>query len=203
MGIRVGITVSPTNNATVTDPVVARYPITMKGIIPTSTTHKHVPITGIIRVSFSQASMPRRNRLNTNGNGPDDFGRDSPVWGWGAGQSKLVVADSATEAETGRHVGCGALSEDSKPDLSSRTGSRPWTGSDDTILTPFSLSPMTDSAVDSLPELFLAYCNLADTDDVSSPDDRVTPQGSGSDPVPLLTDCAFGLRPSFLSHRRR
>jgi hypothetical protein len=73
----------------------------------------------------------------------------------------------------------------------------------DTILTPFSLSSTTDSVVDSLPELFLAYCTLADTDDVMSLDDRVTPRGSGSDPVPLLTDCAFGLGPSFLSRRRR
>jgi hypothetical protein len=73
----------------------------------------------------------------------------------------------------------------------------------DTILTPFSLSPTTDSAVDSLPKLFLAYCTLMDTDDVLAPDDRVAPWGSGSDPVPLLTDCAFGLGPSFLSHHRR
>jgi hypothetical protein len=156
-----------------------------------------------MRASSSRANMPRRNRLNINGNGPDDFGRDSPVQGWGTGQSKLVVADSVTEAETGRRTGCGAPSEDSRPDLSSRTGSRPWTGGDDTILTPFSLSPTTDSAVDSLPELFLAYCTLADTDDMLSPDDRVTPRGSGSDPVPLLTDCAFSLGPSFLSRRRR
>jgi hypothetical protein len=147
--------------------------------------------------------MPRGNRLNTNGNGPDDFGWDSPVRGWGIGQSKLVVADSVKEAETGRREGCGAPSEDSKPNFPSRTGSRPWTGGDDTILTPFSLSPTTDSAVDSLPELFLAYCTLADTDDVLSLDHRVAPRGSGSDPVPLLTDCAFGLGPSFLSCRRR
>jgi hypothetical protein len=44
-------------------------------------------------------------------------------------------------------------------------------GGDDTILTPFSISPMTDTAVDSLPELFLAYCTLADSDDVMSDDD--------------------------------
>jgi hypothetical protein len=61
---------------------------------------------------------------------------------------------------------------------------------------------MTDSAVDSLPELFLAYCTLADTDDMTSPDDRVAPWGLGLDPVPLLTDCAFGLGPSFLSCHR-
>jgi hypothetical protein len=56
------------------------------------------------------------------------------------------------------------------------------------ILTPFSLSPMTDTAVDSLPTLFLAYCMIADSGDVVSIDDRVTPQASASDPVPFLTD---------------
>jgi hypothetical protein len=147
--------------------------------------------------------MPRGNRLYTNGNGPNDFGWDSPVRGWGAGQTKLVVADSATEAETGQRVGCGAPSEDSRLDLPSRTGSRPWTGSDDTILTPFSLSPVTDTAVDSLPELFLAYCTLADSDDIMSDDDRAVSRGSGLDPVPLLTSCALGLSSTFLSRSRR
>jgi hypothetical protein len=70
------------------------------------------------------------------------------------------------------------------------------------ILTPFSLSPMTDMAVDCLPALFLAYCTLADSDDATSLDDRVTPRASASDPVLLLTDCAFSLGPSFLSHSR-
>jgi hypothetical protein len=171
MGTRVGIVDSPTNDATVTDQGVVPSLTTMEGITLTSTTHKHVPITGIMRTSSSQASMPRRNRLNTNGNGPNDFGWDSPVQGWGAGQLKLIVADSAAEAETGQHVGCGASSEDSRLDPLSQTGFRPWTGGDDTILTPFSLSPMTDTAVDSLPELFLAYCTLADSDDVMSDND--------------------------------
>jgi hypothetical protein len=195
--------VCPTNDATDTNQAIVPSPTTMEGIILTSTTPKHVPIMGIMRASSSQVGMPRRNRLNTNGNGPDDLSRDSPVRGWGAGQSKLVVADSVAEAKMGRRMSCGVPSEDSRPDPSSRTGSRPWTGGDDMILTPFSLSPTTDSVVDSLPELFLAYCTLADTDDVLSPDDRVTPRGSGLDPVPLLTDCAFGLGPSFLSRRRR
>jgi hypothetical protein len=74
---------------------------------------------------------------------------------------------------------------------------------DDMILTPFSISPMTDTAVDSLPALFLAYCMLADSDDILSIDDRVMPWGLVSDPVPLLTDCAFSLGPSFLSRSRR
>jgi hypothetical protein len=73
----------------------------------------------------------------------------------------------------------------------------------DTILTPFSLSLVTDTAVDSLPELFLAYCMLADSDDIMSDDDRVAPRGSGSDPVPLLTSCALGLSSTFFSRSRR
>jgi hypothetical protein len=73
----------------------------------------------------------------------------------------------------------------------------------DTILTPFSVSPMTDTAVDSLPELFLAYRTLADSDDIMSDEDRVVPRGSDSDPVPLLTSCVLGLSPSFLSRSRR
>jgi hypothetical protein len=125
MGTRAGTAVSSINIATVTDQVVAPSPTTMKGITPTSTTRKHVPITGIMRASSFQASMPRRNRLNPNGNGPDNFGWDSPVQGWGAGQSKLVVADSAAEAEMGRRVSYRVPSEDSRPNLSSRTGSRP------------------------------------------------------------------------------
>jgi hypothetical protein len=73
----------------------------------------------------------------------------------------------------------------------------------DTILTPFSLSPMTDTAVDSLPELFLAYCMLTDSDDIMLDDDQVVPRASDSDPVPLLTSCALGLSSTFLSRSRR
>jgi hypothetical protein len=57
-----------------------------------------------------------------------------------------------------------------------------------TNLTPFSLSPMTDTAVDSLPALFLAYCIIVDTNNMVSIDSRVAPQALASDPVPLLTD---------------
>jgi hypothetical protein len=62
---------------------------------------------------------------------------------------------------------------------------------------------MTDTAVDSLPKLFLTYCILADSNDVMSDDDRVVPQGSDLDSVPLLTGCTLGLSPSFLSRTRR
>jgi hypothetical protein len=61
-------------------------------------------------------------------------------------------------------------------------------GGDDTNPTPFSLSPVTDTAVDSLPTLFLAYCIIMDTDDVVSIDSRVAPQASALDPASLLTD---------------
>jgi hypothetical protein len=203
MGTRVEIVDCPTNVATGTNQVVVPSLTTMEGITPTLITCKHVPITGIMRASSSQVSMPRRNRPNTNGNGPGDFGRDSPVRGWGAGQSKLVVADSTTEVEMGRRAGCGAPFEDSRLDPLSRTGSRPWTGGDDMILTPLSHSPMTDSTVDSLPKLFLAYYTLTDSDDIMSDNDRVVPRGSDSDPVPLLTSCALGLSSSFLSRSRR
>jgi hypothetical protein len=176
----------------------------MEGIICSSIAPKPVPITGIMRTSSSPASMPRRNRLKTNGNGPNTFGQDSPVWRMVHWSDEIGVAGLVTEAEMERRVGSGVLFiEDSRLDLPSRTGSRPWMGGDDTILTPFSISPTTDVVVDCLPALFLAYCTLADSDDVLSADDRVTPRGSDLDPVPLLTDCAFGLGPSFLSHSRR
>jgi hypothetical protein len=176
----------------------------MEGTIPSSTTLKPVPITGIMRTSSSLASMPRRNRLNTNGNGPDTFGQDSPVRRMVHWADEIGIVGLATEAETERRVGSGVpFTEDSKINFPSRTGSQPWTGDDDTILTPFSLSPMTDMAVDSLPELFLAYCTLVDSDDIMSNDDRVVPRGSDLDPVPLLTGCALGLSPSFLSLSRQ
>jgi hypothetical protein len=125
MDTRVETVGSPINVAIASSLADTPSPTTIEGITPSSTTPKHVPITRITRASSSQASMPRRNRLNPNGNGPDDFGRDSPVRGWGTGQSKLVAADSAAEAETGWRAGCEAPSEDSRPDPSSRTGSRP------------------------------------------------------------------------------
>jgi hypothetical protein len=194
---------SPINDATDSNQGDVSSQTTTEDTIRSSTPLKPVPITGIIRTSSSLASMPRRNRLNTNGNGPDVFGWNSPVQRMVHWSDEIGVADSVTETETGWHEGCGAPSKDSRPDLSSRTGSRPWTGGDDTILTPFSLSPMTDTAVDSLPALFLAYCTLVDSDDVMSDDDRVVPRGSDSDPVPLLTGCALSLSPLFLSRSRR
>jgi hypothetical protein len=198
--IKARIVRSPINVATNSNPDDALSQTIMEDTIRSSTTPKPVPIMGIMRMLSSLASMPRRKRLNTNGNGPDVFSWDSPVWRMVHWSDEISVAGSATEAETGRHMGRGVLFIDHLP---SRTGSRLWMGGDDMILTPFSISPMTDVAVDCLPTLFLAYCTLADSDDVLSIDDRVMPQPSDSDPVPLLTNCAFGLRPSFLSRSRR
>jgi hypothetical protein len=72
----------------------------MEGIIPSSMPPKPVPITGIMRMSSSRASMPRRNRLNTNGNGPDVFSRDSPVRRMVHWSDEIGAVGSATEAET-------------------------------------------------------------------------------------------------------
>jgi hypothetical protein len=118
MDTRAGIVDSPINVAINLNLDGASSQTTMEGTIPSLITQRPVPITGIMRASSSWASMPRGNRLNPNGNGPNAFGRDSPVWGWGAGQMKLVIVDSATEAETGWHMGSGVPSiEDSRSDL--------------------------------------------------------------------------------------
>jgi hypothetical protein len=47
---------------------------------------------------------------------------------------------------------------------------------------------MTNTAVDSLPTLFLAYCMITDSNDAITIDDRIAPWPLASDPVPLLTD---------------
>jgi hypothetical protein len=172
MDIRAGIVDSPINvvSGSSLDGVSSRT--TMEGITHSSTTQKPVPIMGIMRILSSLANMPRGNRLNTNGNGPNTFGQDSPVRRLGHWSDEIGAMGSVTEAETGQHAGSGAsFIEDSRLDLPSRTGSQPWMGGDDTILTPFSVSPTTDTAVDSLPALFLAYCTLADSDDILSIDD--------------------------------
>ena len=44
---------------------------------------------------------------------------------------------------------------------------------DDTFLTPYSISTMTDSAVESLPTLFLAYCALDSADQAGTALDSV------------------------------
>jgi hypothetical protein len=203
MDTRARIVHSPINAVTNSNQDDVSSQTTTEGTIRSSTSPKPAPIMGIMRMSSFPASMPRRNRLNTNGNGPDAFGRDSPVRRMVHWSDEIGVAGSVTETEIGRCKGSGVPSEDSRPDLSSQTGSQPWTGGDDMTLTPFSTSPTTDAAVDSLPTLFLAYCTLADSDDVMSDDDRAIPRGSDSDPVPLLSGCALSLSPSFLSRSRR
>ena len=52
------------------------------------------------------------------------------------------------------------------------------TGGDDTFLTPYSISTMTDSAVESLPILFLAYYALDSADQAGTAldfNDRAVP----------------------------
>jgi hypothetical protein len=158
------------------------------GITRLSTALKPAPTKVTTKGPSSVASMPEQIRLK-HGNGPNMFGRDSSVRRMGHWLDEIGAADLATEAEMGRRVGCGALfTEDSRLNFPSRTGSRSWMGGNDTILTPFSLSPTTDMAVDSLPALFLAYCTIADSDDILSINDRLAPRASDSDPVPLITD---------------
>jgi hypothetical protein len=88
----------------------------------------------------------------------------------------------------GTDAWAGALVEDSR--LNPRLGSRTSTGGDDTFLTPLSFSPSCDSAIDSLPDLFLAYCTLQVSEyeacDDSNPDTRTVPDRD-SDPVPFIT----------------
>jgi hypothetical protein len=68
--------------------------------------------------------MPDRLRLK-NGNEPDTFGRDSPVWGLGHWSDEIGTAGSATEAETEWRVGSGApFIPDPGFNSPSRTGSR-------------------------------------------------------------------------------
>jgi hypothetical protein len=97
---------------------------TTEGTTHSSTPPKPAPIMGIMRMSSSLASMPRRNRLNTNGNGPDEFGWDSSVWRMVHWSDEIGVAGSATEAETERRAGSGApFTQNSTLNLLSRTGS--------------------------------------------------------------------------------
>jgi hypothetical protein len=187
-GTRVRIAPYPTNVATPSPQGDVSYPTTTVGIIRLWNTPKPTPTKGTIKGKSSVASMSEGIRLN-NGNGPDTFGRDSPVRWMGHWSDGIGAAGSATEAEMERHAGKGApFTEDSRLNFPSQTGSQPWMGGDDTILTPFSLSPTTDTAVDSLPTLFLAYCTIAESDNMVSIDGQVTPRSSASDPVPLLTD---------------
>ena len=57
-----------------------------------------------------------------------------------------------------------------------------------TTLTPFSFSPVTDTLVGCLPELFLAYCTIVDTSSPDScSDSRAIPDMMADDPMPLLS----------------
>ena len=125
-----------------------------------------------------QDSLPRwlgrqtgeRERVFTpqSGKRPDEDRDTSTRWLERRGPERtLGEAGSVTETETGRRAGGGAdRLDDSRLNFRSRLGPRPSTGGDVTILTPFSISPMTDASVDALPTLFLAYCAIdhADSD---------------------------------------
>jgi hypothetical protein len=189
-GIKVKTVPSPINGAIPWPQGDVWYPSTIVG-----TTHSSMPLKpAYTKVTTkgcpSVVSMPEWLRLK-HGNEPNTFGRDSPVWRMGHWSDEIGAVGSATEAETEQCVGSGApFTKDSGLNFPLWIGSRPWMGGNDTILTPFSLSPVTDTAVDSLPALFLAYCTITDSDDVVSIDDRVVPRplASGIHPPPLVLD---------------
>jgi hypothetical protein len=113
------------------------------------------------------------------------------------GRALIDIGCSGPYERDGDKTGAwvGAPVEDSRLNhrAKSRLGPRTMMGSDDTILTPFSFSPTCDSAVDSLPELFLAYCTIHDMAvRCKSPalgiHAQPIPNPYDSDPVPLLTD---------------
>ena len=146
--------------------VDAWSPITTMGTTRTSSRKRPAPIEAITTESYSLDYMPRRKRLKS-GNGPDTDGQDSPMrWmeHWSDGNG---AAGSALAVETDQCEGGGTGYEqtnDSRLNFRSWYGPRPSTGGDDTFLTPYSTSTMTDSAVESLPTLFLAYCALDSAD---------------------------------------
>src|SRR5882757_840072 len=113
----------------------------------TSSTRTPVPTKETTRGSYSQDYMPRRKRLK-DGNGPDTDGRDSPMRWTEHWTDENGAAGSAVAVETDQCVGGGAGHEDlndSRLNFPSRIGLRTKTGGDDTFLTPYSISTMTDS----------------------------------------------------------
>jgi hypothetical protein len=115
---------------------------------------------------------------------PEEPVRDTSVRGWGTDLDEIGAADLASAARMARCEGRGhhAKNLDSRLNLgTSRIGSRPWTGGDVTSplipsysapLSAYSSSSETDSAVDTLPMLFLAYCTMTQTDYDTTSDDR-------------------------------
>jgi hypothetical protein len=59
--------------------------------------------------------------------------------------------------------------------------------SDSAPLSPYSSSSETDSAVDALPMLFLAYCTMTQTDYDTASDDRRPLDLLTDDPTPFLS----------------
>ena len=141
-------------------------PVTTMHTTRTSSKRICAPIEETMMESNPLGYMPRRKRLKS-GNGPDTDGRDSPMQWTGHRSDENGAAGSAIAVETDQCVGGGTGYErtnDSRLNFHSRYGPRPSTGGDDTFLTPYSTSTMTDSAVKSLPTLFLAYCALNSAD---------------------------------------
>ena len=124
----------------------------------------------VCRDGWGDRPMSGNGCLHPNPRKRPDEGRDTSMR-WlehrGPERTNIGEAGSVTETETGRRAGGGAdRLDDSRLNFRSRLGPRPSTGGDVTILTPFSISPMTDASVDALPTLFLAYCAIdhADSD---------------------------------------
>ena len=110
-----------------------------------------------------------RERVFTpqSGKGPGEARDTSTRWLERRGPERTSIgeAGSVTETEMGWRAGGGAdRLDDSRLNFRSQLGPQPSTGGDVTILTPFSISPMTDASVNALPTLFLAYCAMDHAD---------------------------------------
>jgi hypothetical protein len=116
---------------------------------------------------------------------PTRLVRTAQCGGWGTGRMKLAQrAQRQRLRQNGMWaVGCRSpKTQDSTSCL--RQDLDPGWGGDDTILTLFSLSPMTDTAVDCLPALFLNYCTMATSDNALYICDRIMPWASDLSSVP-------------------
>ena len=80
---------------------------------------------------------------------------------------KRALIRPSAKARIVQHEGGGAVQDDGRSRRRSVVPEAPpSTGGDVTICTPFSFSPSTDDVVDALPDLFLTYLSLSDTDHV-------------------------------------
>jgi hypothetical protein len=107
MGTKARTVPCPTNVAIPLPQEDVWYPPTTMGTTRLSTVPKPAPTKATTKGPSSVASMPEQIRLN-NGNGPDAFSQDSPVWGLGHWSDEIGAAGSATEAEMEQCMGSGA-----------------------------------------------------------------------------------------------